>query len=725
MVINTETITENKANLYEDPSRFLISDLCQIVEDYMNEEQVREIYNSYLYSAQAHEGQYRKTGEPYIYHPISVARILAEMHMDSKSIAAAILHDVIEDTEATKENIAELFGDDVSELVDGVSKLTHIQFKNKKEQQAENIQKVLLAMTRDIRVIMIKLADRLHNMRTLGVMRPEKKRRIARETLEIYVPIANRLGINSLRLELEDLGFRAMYPMRYRVLEHMISHTSGHRKEIISKIHAALSTRLKEMGIDAGVKARRKHPFSLYRKMKDKNLAYKNIFDVYGIRVIVDTVDDCYRVLGMAHNLFKPVAGKFKDYIAIPKENGYQSLHTVMFGPHGIPLEVQIRTSEMDMFAESGIAAHWLYKESDEKGVFDVHARTRDWLTGLLEMQQSAGDSVEFLENVKVDLFPDELYVYTPGGDIVKLPRNATPVDFAYSVHTDVGHTCVACKLDHRFAPLNTPLYSGQTVEIVTSASSRPNPAWLNYVVTAKARTNIRNYLKNMKADEAVVQGQRLLSRYLRDRNKTFEELPESLFDELLEEYGYNSVNQMLEDIGLGNRPASLIVRRLFPDEYTDSDQRPSEMTSLTPLDIRGTEGMVVSYAKCCYPIPGDHIVGILSKGRGIVIHQEGCNNIASERLADRAVDVKWADEVNNEFSCMVYLDVRNERGVLARLATIISDEAANIEHVEVEDKDGVTTTIAFLISLQGRTHLAKIMRRLRSVHSVLRIWRN
>ncbi|MDH5472156.1 MAG: RelA/SpoT family protein [Gammaproteobacteria bacterium] len=725
MVINPEKITENKANLYEDPSRFLISDLCQIVEDYMNEEQVREIYNAYLFSAQAHEGQYRKTGEPYIYHPISVARILAEMHMDSKSIAAAILHDVIEDTEVTKESIAEHFGQDVSELVDGVSKLTHIQFKNKKEQQAQNIQKVLLAMTRDIRVIMIKLADRLHNMRTLGVMRPEKKRRIARETLEIYVPIANRLGINTLRQELDDLGFRAMYPMRYRVLENMISHTSGHRKEVINKIHTALTNRLKEMGIEAGLKARKKHPFSLYRKMKEKNLAYKNIFDVYGIRVVVDTVDDCYRVLGLVHNLFKPVAGKFKDYIAIPKENGYQSLHTVMFGPHGIPLEVQIRTSEMDMFAESGIAAHWLYKEGEQNGVFDVHARTREWLTGLLEMQQSAGDSVEFLENVKVDLFPDELYVYTPGGDIVKLPRNATPVDFAYSVHTDVGHTCVACKLDHRFAPLNTPLYSGQTIEIITSAASRPNPAWLNYVVTAKARTNIRNYLKNMRSDEAIKQGRRLLSRYLRDRNKEIEDLKDETFSELLKEYGYNTVDQLLEDVGLGNRPASLIVRRMFPEDESAEDKHPSEMKSLTPLDIRGTEGMVVSYAKCCYPIPGDHIVGILSKGRGIVIHQEGCKNITTERVADRTIDVKWADEVKNEFSCMVYLDVRNERGVLARLATIISDESANIEHVEVEDKDGVMTTISFLISLQGRSHLAKIMRRLRSVPAVLKIWRN
>jgi RelA/SpoT family (p)ppGpp synthetase len=530
-------------------------------------------------------------------------------------------------------------------------------------------------------------------------------------------------------LELEDLGFRAMYPMRYRILENTISHTSGHRKEIIKKIHNALSNRLDEMGIEAEVKARKKHPYSLYKKMRIKNLTYKNIFDVYGMRVIVDSVDDCYRVLGVAHNLFKPVPGKFKDYIAIPKANGYQSLHTIMFGPHAIPLEVQIRTVEMDKFAESGIAAHWLYKESGEAGVYDVQARTREWLTGLLEMQQNAGDSVEFLENVKVDLFPDELYVYTPNGDIVKLPRNATPVDFAYSVHTDVGNTCVACKLDHRFAPLNTPLYSGQTVEIVTSPAAHPNPAWLNYVVTAKARTNIRHYLKHLRSDEAISQGRRLLSRCLLNRNFTLEEISEDKFTPLLDEYGFSSINQLMEDIGLGNRPASLVVRRLYPDEVETVEghgKHGSEMKTLSPLAIQGTEGMVVSYGKCCRPIPGDHIVGLLSKGRGLVIHQQGCKNVTGESVqTDRLVDVKWSDNLAGEFTCIVNANVQNERGVLARLATIISDESANIEHVEVEDKDGLSTTISFMVAVQGRVHLARIMRRLRRVKAVLRLWRD
>lgn len=722
MAISPDQTPVDVKELYADPSRFLISDLCRIVEDYMNPDQVRDVYRAYLFGAQAHEGQYRQTGEPYIYHPISVARILAEMHMDSKSICAAILHDVIEDTLATKQDVADRFGDDVAELVDGVSKLTEFKFKNKKEQQAINIQKVLMAMAKDIRVILIKLADRLHNMRTLGVMRPDKRRRIARETLDIYVPLARRLGINTLRLELEDLGFNGMYPMRYRILEHAMQQQAGHRKEVVQKINNALTSRLAEMHIDANINARKKHPYSIYKKMRQKSLSYKNIFDVYGMRVIVDSVDDCYRVLGAVHNLFKPIPGKFKDYIAIPKENGYQSLHTILFGPHAIPIEVQIRTLEMDNFAETGIAAHWLYKENSDGSSVDVGGRTREWLTGILEMQQSAGDSVEFLENVKVDLFPDELYVYTPRGDIVKLPKNSTPIDFAYSVHTDVGHTCVACKVDHRFAPLDTPLYSGQTVEVVTSAGAHPNPGWLDFVVTAKARSNIRNYLKNTRSEDAIAQGRRLLSRLLLEKNITLEEMPKEIYQPLLEEYGFSSLNQLLEDIGMGNRPAGLVVKRLFPgDEQGEQDIVPGRPA----LAIQGTEGMVVSYAKCCHPIPGDQIVGKLSKGRGLVIHQNSCRNISHERLQnDNMIDVKWADEAAGDYACQLSLHVQNERGVLARLATIISDEAANIEHVEVEDKDGLSTNITFLISVKNRDHLAKIMRRLRRVHSVLRISR-
>ncbi|HED33491.1 MAG TPA: RelA/SpoT family protein [Gammaproteobacteria bacterium] len=726
MTINPEQSAIDVKDLYGDPSRFLISDLCRIIEDYMSTDQVREVYRAYLFGAQSHEGQFRKTGEPYIYHPIAVARILAEMHMDSKSISAAILHDVIEDTPATKEIVAEKFSDDIAELVDGVSKLTELKFKNKKEQQAINIQKVLMAMARDIRVILIKLADRLHNMRTLGVMRPEKRRRIARETIDIYVPLARRLGINTLRLELEDLGFRAMYPMRYRILEHAMLQEAGHRKEVIQKIHNGLAARLDEMSIEAKVISRKKHPYSLYKKMSDKSLTYKNIFDVYGMRVIVDSVDDCYRVLGVVHNLFKPIPGKFKDYIAIPKENGYQSLHVVLFGPHAIPIEVQIRTIEMDNFAETGIAAHWLYKENSDGSPIDVGGRTREWLTGLLEMQQAAGDSVEFLENVKVDLFPDELYVYTPRGDIVKLPKNATPIDFAYSVHTDVGHACVSCKVDNKFAPLDTPLYSGQTIEVITSEGATPNPGWLDFVVTAKARSNIRNYLKNIRSEDAVAQGRRLLSRILLERNITLEEIPSENFESLLEEYNFTSLNQLLEDIGMGNRPAGIVARRLFSgDNDEPNTQQAQETQGRAPLAIQGTEGMVVSYGKCCYPIPGDQVVGKISKGRGLVIHQVSCKNIANEQLHnDNMIKLNWSEIPTGEYSCQLSLHVNNERGVLARLATIISDETANIEHVEVEDKDGVSTNIIFLIAVKDRDHLARVMRRLRRVNAVMRLYR-
>lgn len=707
-------------------SRFLISDLCQLVGSYMDQDQVKEVYNAYLFGAQAHEGQVRISGEPYIYHPLAVARILATMHMDVKSIVASILHDVLEDTPATRKIIEREFGEDVAHLVDGVSKLTHFKFKNKVEQQAENMQKVLLAMAKDIRVILIKLADRLHNMRTLGALRPDKRRRIAQETLEIYIPIANRLGIYTIRHELEDLVFRAMYPMRYKVLEHAVNKSSGHRKEVINKIDKALVTRLNEMGLDAEVLKRKKHLFSLYIKMRDKKLSFNKVFDVYAIRVLVDSVDECYRVLGVVHNLFKPIPGRFKDYIAIPKSNGYQSLHTALYGPHGIPMEVQIRTDDMDIFAETGIAAHWLYKSPDDSGVISAHARARDWLTGILEMQQTAGDSLEFLENVKVDLFHDEVYVYTPDGDIIKLPRNATPVDFAYAVHTDIGNSCVAAKLDHNFAPLNTPLYSGQTVEVITSPAARPNPVWLNYVVTAKARSNIRSFLKKLQLDEAVLQGRRLLDRCLKGLGLRLEDVPEKSMNSVLEEYSFRSVFELLEDVGMGNRPASLVVRRLVPERIAEGDSEATrEMKSQAPLAIDGTEGMVVSYGKCCHPIPGDQITGLLSKGRGIVIHREGCRNLGPSRNEpDRFVDVQWSKNAEGGFSCVMRLDASNKPGVLARTATIVSDEGADIEDVHLEDRDGFTTTITYQVSLQGRDHLAKIMRRLRKAPNVMKIWR-
>ena len=721
----SESTTKNNA-APKGEERFLISDLCDLISQYMDQEQVKEVYRAYLFGAQAHEGQIRVSGEPYIYHPIAVARILAQMHMDVKSIIASILHDVLEDTPATRKLIEGEFGQDVAHLVDGVSKLTTIKFKNKIEQQAENIQKVLLAMAKDIRVIMIKLADRLHNMRTLGALRPDKRRRIAQETLDIYIPIANRLGIYTLRHELENLVFKAMYPMRYRVLENAVNKVSGHRKELIDKINQALGARLVDMSINAQIVSRKKHLFSVYNKMKEKHLPFNKVLDVYALRVLVDTVDDCYRVLGIVHNLFKPIPGRFKDYIAIPKSNGYQSLHTALYGPHGIPMEVQIRTLEMDKFAESGIAAHWLYKSPDEKGEITAHARARDWLTGILEMQQSAGNSLEFLENVKVDLFHDEVYVYTPDGDIMKLPRNATPVDFAYAVHTDIGNRCVAAKLDHSFAPLNTPLYSGQTVEIVTSPGSRPNAAWLNYVVTAKARSNIRNYLKNMQSDEAMSQGRRLLERCLKPLGIRLDDVRQKDLKAVLDDYGFTDIGALLEDVGMGNRPPSLVVKRLVPERISDGDsEETKEMKSQSALAISGTEGMVVSYGRCCYPIPGDQIVAKLNKGRGIVVHRESCKNLeAVNKRSDNYIDVKWADDASGEFSCEIKLEIENKSGLLARTATVISECGADIENVIMEDRDGFSMNLLYLIKVTDRLHLAKIMRRLRRVSSVMRISR-
>ena len=718
---------DNK-NGVEAEERFLISDLCDLIAGYMDQDQVKEVYRAYLFGAQAHEGQIRISGEPYIYHPIAVARILAQMHMDVKSIIASILHDVLEDTPATRKLIEREFGKDVAHLVDGVSKLTHIKFKNKIEQQAENIQKVLLAMAKDIRVIMIKLADRLHNMRTLDALRPDKRRRIAQETLDIYIPIANRLGIYIIRNELENLALKAMYPVRYDVLEHAVDKAGGHRKEIIDKVNQALGSRLVEMEIDSKFVSRKKHLFSIYNKMKEKRLPFKKVLDVYALRVLVDSVDDCYRVLGVVHNLFKPIPGRFKDYIAIPKSNGYQSLHTALYGPHGIPMEVQIRTEEMDKFAESGIAAHWLYKSPDEKGEIAAHARARDWLTGILEMQQSAGDSLEFLENVKVDLFHDEVYVYTPDGDIMKLPRNATAVDFAYAVHTDIGNRCVAAKLDHSFAPLNTPLYSGQTVEIVTSPSSRPNAAWLNYVVTAKARSNIRNYLKNMQTDEAMSQGRRLLERCLKPLGMRLDDVKQSNLEMVLNEYSFENLSELLEDVGLGNRPPSLVVKRLVPERISDGEsEETKEMQSQSALAISGTEGMVVSYGRCCYPIPGDQIVAKLSKGRGIVVHRESCKNLeaASKREhSDKFIDVHWAEGASGDFICEIKLEVENKSGLLARTATVVSDSGADIENVYMEDRDGFSMNLFYLIKVADRNHLAKLVRRLRRISGVMRITR-
>jgi RelA/SpoT family (p)ppGpp synthetase len=693
-----------------------------MLESYLDKDQVQEVYRAYLFGAEAHEGQHRLSGEPYIYHPIAAARILAELRLDHKSIVAAILHDVIEDTPTAKEQIQSEFGEDVAELVDGVSKLTQIEFESQAEAQAENFRKMILAMVRDIRVILVKLADRLHNMRTLGVMRPDKRRRIARETLDIYAPIANRLGINALRVELEDLGFAALYPLRYKVLNKAVLEARGHRKEVLNKIETAIKRRIQQENFPARVRSREKHLYSLYRKIRDKTLSFEETYDVYAFRIIVNDVDACYRALGIMHNLFKPVPGKFKDYIAIPKANGYQSLHSILFGPYGVPIEVQIRTEEMDRVAESGVAAHWVYKENDA-GVDQMHAGAREWMRELLEMQTRAGDSLEFLENVKIDLFPDAVYVFTPAGEIMKLPHGSTVIDFAYAVHTDVGNTCIDARVDRQVVPLRTILRNGQTVEIVTASGATPSPAWLSFVVTAKARSNIRHHQKNLKREEAISLGRRMLDRALAVFEVNADDISSKRLKTLLEDYRMKNVDDLLVEIGMGRRPSVLVARALVP---AGDDESGEGETAMRPLVIKGSEGMVTRFSKCCRPIPGDPVVGIITGGRGLVIHSVSCRNISDNKYPpENFLDVQWEPSIDEEFPVEVLVAVEDRRGVLARVAAAIGDADSNIESVAIEERDGRTNNLRFTITVHNRLHLASVMRGVRKMPSVIRIARS
>ena len=717
------------ASLYQkDPTAFRISHLCEMLETYLEMEQVAEVYQAYLFGAEAHDGQIRKTGEPYIYHPLAVARILAEMHMDQKSVISAILHDVIEDTPFAKDQVEKRFGEEVAELVDGVSKLTHIEFASKAEAQAENFRKMMLAMVKDIRVILIKLADRLHNMRTLGVMRPDKRRRIARETLEIYGPIAHRLGMNRMRLELEDLGFLAMYPQRYRVLNENVKKARGNRNEIVGKLEESILERMRQEALIGRVIGREKHLFSIYNKMKNKQLSFNEVMDVYALRIVVNSVDMCYRVLGAVHNLYKPVPGKFKDYIAIPKSNGYQSLHSVLFSPYGVAIEVQIRTEDMDRVAEAGIAAHWLYKNDDDSASNSAQVRARRWLHDLLELQQHAGNSMEFLENVKIDLFPDEVYVFTPEGEIMEMPRGATAVDFAYAVHTDVGNQCVAAKVDRQLVPLRTKLLTGQTVEIITAPAATPNPIWMDFVFTAKARTNIRHYLHQLHHDEAEELGRRLLNKCLAVHGTSIDVIPEDDVQLVSEEQGFVSISDMYCALGLGNHipiVVALALSQIRKKMGERTGKESEEELRTQPLAIKGTEGAVINYAKCCRPIPGDPILGFITAGRGIVIHTQDCKNVAEFRdKPEKWLDVKWEDNIQGDFPIDINLLVVSKRGVLARVASTIAGMEANIENVNIVERDGTHSTLSFTVLVENRQHLAKIMRELRKMEEVIRIQR-
>lgn len=699
------------------------SQLTLLLKCYLKPEDIALVWEAYRFSEAAHAGQIRRSGEPYISHPVSVACILAKLHLDTPTLLAALLHDVVEDTSITKEQIGEKFGKQVAELVDGLSKLDKIEFQDAMQVQAENFRKMLLAMSQDVRVILVKLADRLHNMQTLDVMRPDKQKRIARETLEIYAPIANRLGLNAIYQELEDLSFKFLYPMRYRVISKAIKVARGNRKEVVSKILDAIKLRLKEAGVDADISGREKHLYSIYKKMTGKTVTFSQIYDIYGFRVVVKDMPTCYLALGHLHALYKPIPGKFKDYIAIPKANGYQSLHTTLFGPFGTPIEVQIRSEEMHNIADAGVAAHWLYKTTDAQ-LTKLQQQTHQWLQRLLEIQSDSSDSLEFLEHLKIDLFPDEVYVFTPKGKILSLPKGSTAVDFAYAVHTDVGNCCVAVKINQELAPLRTEMRNGDHVEIVTAALAKPNPTWLNYVVTGKARAHIRHYLKTMQSTESAHFGEHMLNQALRALHVEPAAIKDSQWQKLMRDYGVKNKSEILTDIGLGKRVNVMVAHQLLAlsdtaDKTTGTQNRP-----LDTITIRGSEGMAVQFAPCCRPIPGDPILGFINKDKGLIIHTHDCLSLRKFRLApDKWLDVEWDPENTRLFKVNLKLVVANERGMLGKIASGIAESDSNIDNVSVEESDGSAyANINFTVQVRNRIHLADLMRNLRKIPDVVRI---
>ena len=696
-----------------------VKELLAKVSTYLPAEQVERVRTAAEFGAAAHQGQTRVSGEPYITHPVAAAVILADLHLDADTIVGAILHDVIEDTPIAKSDIAARFGNDVAEIVDGVTKLDQIRFKNREEAQAENFRKMLLAMVRDLRVILVKLADRTHNLRTIEALAPAKRRQIARETLDIYAPVAERLGLYAMKLELEDLGFQSLYPQRYRVIERALKRARGNQKEFLAKIRAQLEAALKKAGLVAHVEAREKHLYSIYRKMRRKRAPLSEIVDVYGLRIVVDSVDNSYRALGIVHSVYKPMPGRFKDYVAIPRVNGYQSLHTTLFGPNGVPIEVQIRTEDMNHIAESGIAAHWKYKHDESEGSAQQE-RARKWLSNLVEMEVG-GNSEEFIESVKVDLFPDKVYVFTPRGEILRLPRGATVVDFAYAVHTDIGNRCVAAKIDRRLTPLRAVLRNGQTVQIITAKGATPNPSWVNFVVTAKARSAVRHYLKGLHHNEAVELGRRLLGQALAEFDIELKKIPEQTLQSALTEFGLENADQLYEKVGLGERLAPLVARRLLPLDHVD----PTTGAAASPLAVAGTEGLLVSYAHCCYPIPNDPIFAFLSTGRGIVVHRETCANVEDYRKQpDKWLPVTWQHKPGRLFLAEIRLDIVNRPGMLAALSAAIAETNTNVNHVTIDQRDAETQVLIFIVEVEDRAQLARIMRVVRRMPDVLRVVR-
>ncbi|MFD2230831.1 RelA/SpoT family protein [Alkalimarinus sediminis] len=701
------------------------------LKEYLDDQAVNLVRQAYICAEKAHEGQFRRSGEPYIIHPLAVAKILAGLRMDPQTLMAALLHDVIEDTDVAKEELAAQFGDVVAELVDGVSKLTQIEFKSKAEAQAENFRKMTLAMAKDIRVILVKLADRLHNMRTLGPLHPEKRRRIATETLDIYAPIANRLGINSIRIELEDLGFAALYPMRAKYIRKAVQNLRGNHQEIIGEIKRRLEEKLSQRDLEGVIIGREKHLNSIYQKMKYKHKSFHEIMDVYAFRIVTDSEDSCYRILGAVHSLYKPLPGRFKDYIAMPKANGYQSLHTTLFGMH-VNIEIQIRTSEMEALANNGIAAHWLYKSSSPDVAAASQVRVDRWVKGLMEMRDRADDSMEFIEDVKIDLFPDEIYVFTPKGKILELPAGATPVDFAYSIHTDVGNACVACRVNKVLSPLSVPLQSGQTIEIVTAPGAKPSMSWLNFVVTGKAKSGIRHFLKEQKQSESSELGRLLLKKSLNSFGKTLSDIPEERIKRVVQHNKVGSFDDILEEIGLGSRMSYIVARQLVPVEGDEEELEILQSDdSENALTIKGAEGLLVSYAHCCKPIPGDPIVGIMGSGSGMTIHAESCTKLSSKGRKQQDgkeqggwVTLDWAKDITDEFSVELKIGLERHRGIIAEIASAVTLADGNIEKINVEEQNAQLSVISLVVHVQGRRHLARLMRRIRNMKAVISISR-
>jgi len=716
------------------PSVVSFAHLTDRLKKYLPSAEIARIKEAFRFADAAHLGQFRMSGEPYITHPVAVAELLAEWKLDSPAIQAALMHDVLEDSGVRKQEMVERFGPIVAELVDGVSKLDRLRFDSNEQAQAESFRKMLLAMGRDVRVILIKLADRLHNVRTLEAMAPEKQRRIARETLEIYAPIAHRLGLNAIYRELQEQSFARMYPLRFRVLSRAVLAARGNRREVLGKVHDSVRRALAGAKIKAEIQGREKTIFGIYRKMAEKNLSFSQVLDIYGFRIVVTARQDCYLALGALHALYKPVPGKFKDYIAIPKVNGYQSLHTTLLGPYGTPVEFQIRTQEMHRVAESGVAAHWLYK-TDDTSLTELQSRTHQWLQSLLEIQQQSGDSAELMENIKVDLFPDKVYVFTPKGKIVSLPRGATPVDFAYGIHTDVGNRCVAARINGEIQPLRSELKNGDVVEVVTGPVARPNPNWLTFVRTGKARAEIRHFLRTIKGEESIELGERLLSQSARQLGVTLADVPAERWEAIIRDAQAKDRDEILADIGLGRRLAAVVARQLMLGAAPASDAAPGEAITATtralfaaagPVVIRGTEGMALQTSSCCHPIPGDAVVGHMRKDQGLAVHQADCPIARRGRRADpeRWIDLQWAEDASGSFGAKLAVSAANERGTLARIAVAIAEADSNILNVHMEDENAEQAQLYFKLQVRDRRHLARVMRVLRRVPQVSRVLR-